>query len=128
MKPELEKQLFEKYPKIFRQPDLSMSQTLMCRGYECEDGRYELLNKLCNDIQVYLDAHPEVEQLEAEQVEEKFGRLSFYTCGGDEYTDKLVETAYAESYKVCERCGSSENVTQTKGWISTLCQKCLRPY
>lgn len=125
---ELQKQLFDKYPKIFRQKDLPMSQTCMCWGCECGDGWYSLLDKLCGDIQTYLDSHPEVEQVEAEQVKQKFGGLRFYTCGGDDVTDKLVNEAESESYKVCEKCGSRESITQTKGWVVTICQKCLQTH
>lgn len=31
---ELQEKLFEKYPKIFRQKDLSMNETCMCWGIE----------------------------------------------------------------------------------------------
>ena len=39
MKAELQNKLFEKYPKIFGQKDLPMTQTAMCWGIDCEIGR-----------------------------------------------------------------------------------------
>ena len=124
MKPELQKQLFEKYPKIFRQKDLPMSQTCMCWGIETGDGWYQLLDTLCQDIQTYLEIHTEVNQVEAEQVKEKFGGLRFYYCGGDAVIEDLIAKAEDESQKTCESCGSKKNVSQTNGWIQTLCDKC----
>lgn len=55
MSPELEKKLFEKYPKIFRQHTLPMSQTCMCWGIETGDGWYNIIDKLCAIIQHHAD-------------------------------------------------------------------------
>ena len=38
MRPAKEKELLEKYPKIFLQYDLSMKETCMCWGFECGGG------------------------------------------------------------------------------------------
>lgn len=54
MKKELEKKLFEKYPEIFAQKDLPKTQTLMCWGFECGDGWYELIDMLCACIQHHI--------------------------------------------------------------------------
>lgn len=125
MKPELENKLFEKYPKIFIQRTLNMRQTAMCFGCECGSGWYDLIDKLCNDIQTYLDAHPDVQQVEAVQVKEKFGGLRYYVDGGDNNTDLLIDIAERESYYVCENCGTRENIGRTDGWITTICKKCF---
>jgi len=34
---------------------------------------------------------------------------------------------YLSAY-VCERCGSNSNVTQTSGWIVSLCDKCMKEH
>ena len=52
MNKENQDKLFEKYPKIFRQKDLSMDQTCMCWGIECGDGWYPILDALCAEIQI----------------------------------------------------------------------------
>lgn len=57
MNPKLEKQLYEKYPKIFRQKDLPMSQTCMCWGIDTCEGWYWLIDNLCGSIQGYIDAN-----------------------------------------------------------------------
>lgn len=55
MSPELEKKLFDKYPKIFAQHKLPMSQTAMCWGIETSDGWYNIIDKLCGLIQGHVD-------------------------------------------------------------------------
>jgi len=59
MKPELEKKLFDEYPKLFVQKDLPMSQTCMCWGVDTGDGWYWLIDNLCDAIQKYCDSRNE---------------------------------------------------------------------
>jgi hypothetical protein len=62
------------------------------------------------------------------QIKEKFGGLRFYYSGGDERIHGMVGFAETLSYKICEHCGSTKNVSQTKkGWITTLCEDCMKP-
>lgn len=43
----------------------------------------------------------------------------------DETIEKIIEEAEKLSSKICERCGSTKNVSSTKGyWIKFLCDKC----
>ena len=72
MKQELQNKLYEKYPKIFAQKDLPMSQTSMCYGIECGSGWYNIIDALCENIQNYVDQN-RIEQVEATQIKEKFG-------------------------------------------------------
>ena len=125
MKVELQNQLFEKYPKIFRQVNLPMDQTCMCWGLECGNGWYDLIDNLCNDIQSYIDAN-NLQQVEATQVKEKYGSLRFYTSYSDDYIDNLINKAELDSYSICENCGTTENIGHTLGWISTLCKDCAK--
>ena len=137
MKEELEKELFDKYPKIFRQKDLSMEMTCMCWGVDTCDGWFDLIDTLCGQIQHHLDwANGEgkfsdrdcqedsepVPQLEATQVKEKFGGLRFYYDGGDEHIEGMVRLAETMSYKICELCGD-KGAPQGSGWIITRCEK-----
>ena len=55
MKTTLQNKLFEKYPKIFVQKDLDMTQTLMCWGICVGDGWFNILDTLCHQIQSYID-------------------------------------------------------------------------
>jgi hypothetical protein len=122
----LQKKLLQKYPKIFRQKDLPIQQTCMCWGIECGSGWYNIIDTLCSKIQKICEAKHI--NIEAVQVKEKFGGLRFYTNYSDDDIDKQIERAEEESYKTCESCGSLDKVTQTKGWIVTLCDKCMKTY
>lgn len=55
MKEELDKKLCETYPKIFRDRHAPMTQTAMCWGFDCGDGWYNIINKLCKLIQNHID-------------------------------------------------------------------------
>lgn len=55
MSPELEQKLFDKYPKIFAQRKLPMTQTAMCWGIETGDGWYNIIDQLCRQIQHHVD-------------------------------------------------------------------------
>ena len=126
MKIELQNKLFEKYPKIFRQKDLSMQQTCMCWGIDCGDGWYWLLDRLCEYLQSMIDNNPSTwPQIEAAQVKEKFGGLRFYYDGGHDTMAGAIMFAEDLSCYICERCGSTHNVIQTTGWIYTLCETCM---
>jgi hypothetical protein len=46
MNQNLDRQLSEKYPKLFKNKNLPPSQTLMCFGCECGDGWYKVLDHL----------------------------------------------------------------------------------
>ena len=51
----LDKQLVEKYPKIFRDRYSNMKVTAMCWGFEHGDGWYNILDALCSNIQHHTD-------------------------------------------------------------------------
>jgi len=55
MNKELQNKLYNKYPKIFRQKDLSMQETCMNWGIDCDDGWFNLLDCLCSNIQRRID-------------------------------------------------------------------------
>jgi len=119
MNKENTKYLLEKYPDLYRQYHLSMRETCMCWGFECGDGWLTIIDDLSKKI---TELDPNVQ---AAQVKEKFGGLRFYIDGGSDEVHKLIEEAEEESYKTCEKCGTKENVSQTKtGWVKTLCDKC----
>ena len=125
MDKKLEEKLFKKYPKLFRQKDLSMQETCMCWGITTGKGWYWLIDNLCNCIQNYIDDNNKP-QAEAIQVKEKFGGLRFYLDGADDYIHGMVCLAEDMSYKTCEMCGSTKDIMHTVGWVSTLCKNCYR--
>jgi hypothetical protein len=136
MKQELDEQLCVKYPKIFVNRHADMQTTAMCWGFECGDGWYNILDKLCGNIQSHIDwsiknhawdlekdsknVRPIVPQVIAAQVKEKFGSLRFYYDGGDDYISGLSSMAESMSMVTCETCGAPGK-TRGKGWYYTAC-------
>lgn len=126
MREELDKQLCERYPKIFANRNGHMRETLMCFGFEHGDGWFNILNEMCGEIQHYLNwknkTAPTVEQVVAVQVKEKFGGLRFYYEGGDDYVRGVVDMATSMTRHTCEECG---NVGQLRsgGWLRVLCDE-----
>ena len=57
MKQELQKYLYNKYPKIFAEKDCSPEESCMAFGLECEDGWFFIIDNLCGLIQKRID-HP----------------------------------------------------------------------
>lgn len=121
----LQNKLYKKYPKIFRQKDLSMEKTAMCWGISIGNGWYWLIDKLCSQLQWDIDKN-HYPQIETVQVKEKFGGLRFYTNGGTNEQNGMISLAESLSFSICEDCGTTKDVSQTKGWIVTLCKKCYK--
>jgi translation initiation factor 2 beta subunit (eIF-2beta)/eIF-5 len=97
----------------------------MCFGIETGDGWYSLIDCLCKQIQSECDKSTSEYQVFAIQVKEKFGGLRFYTYNSTEEIEKYITFAENLSYYICSICGKmDETVTQTKGWIITLCEEC----
>ena len=123
---ELDKQLCEKYPKIFADRNKPMTETCMCWGFDCGDGWFGIIDLLCGEIQNHIDWKNRdkevVHQVVAEQVKEKFGTLRFYTRGGDDYIDGMITMAEAMSGITCETCGKPGQ-RYGDGWVRTLCEE-----
>lgn len=132
MKPELDKQLCEKYPKIFKNRNASQMESCMYWGIDVSDGWYDIIDALCqaathtyttsimvdeadgkrlniapysytNETTYHFEIKPP--QLVADQVKEKFGTLRFYYHTElEEKMSYLKETGkYPELDKILER-------------------------
>jgi hypothetical protein len=55
MRKELDEELCKKYPKIFRDRHGDMRSTAMCWGFDCGDGWYNILDKMCAIIQGHIN-------------------------------------------------------------------------
>lgn len=126
MREELDQYLCKVYPKIFKDRTGDPKDTLMCFGFECGDGWFQIINQLCNNIQHYLDWQNKdsevVPQVVATQVKEKFGTLRFYYDGGDSKIDGMVRMAESMSGVMCEECGKPGE-TRQGGWVRVLCDE-----
>ena len=126
MSPNLDKELCSNFPAIMAERRLGAMQTAMCWGFDHDDGWYNILATAMKMIQSYIDMSKRlgdgVEQVVFEQVKEKFGMLTIYYRGGDEYTKGVISMATAMSRCTCEVCGNPGYANKT-GWIKTLCDK-----
>jgi hypothetical protein len=127
MREELDSLLCQKYPKMFVNRNKSMQETCMYWGFECSDGWFDLIDKLCESIQSYIDNNSHapdriIPQVTVDQVKEKFGTLRFYTTGGDRLIDGMIWFAESMSGRICETCGAPGK-TRGKGYIYTACNE-----
>jgi len=126
MREELDKQLCDKYPEIFKDRHGDMRETAMCWGFECGDGWYNIIDGVCALVENHnsnqkLNNLPTVEFV-ATQVKEKYGTLRFYYYGGDDYIDGVVAMAEYLSGVTCETCGAPGK-TRDGDWVRTLCDE-----
>ena len=123
----LEQKLVERWPTWF---DIGgdIRHTLMSRGFTHEDGWFDILWRLCVDLE------PLVTELEREggpkfevlQVKEKFGGLRFYVnCRRHEAISQRIGIAADESFRTCEVCAQPGTLREG-GWIKTLCDEHAR--
>lgn len=137
MREELTKKLFERFLTMFK-PEKSPQETLMCFGFECDDGWFQIIWDTCEKLEnldeekiksTSIDERAKLEleglnsRLEIVQVKEKFGGLRIYTSVGTEEQYKVIQEAERKSEETCENCGKEG--TQTRGgWVKTLCPEC----
>ncbi len=95
----------------------------MPRGFAHDDGWFDLLWRLCEELE------PLVADFEAAgghtfevlQVKEKFGGLRFYVnCRKEEAIRQRIGAAVGESFHTCEICGQPGELREGR-WIKTLC-------
>lgn len=144
-----QQELYERFPKMFKQKDLPMTQTAMCWGCACGDGWFDIIYQACEKVEAYLqeqekagvpvmtidqwhekiinEGRDESKTLfypEFTQVKEKFGTLRIYFDGGDDHIRDILSEAEDLSSTTCESCGCGQGVHRTKGWHRTLCDTC----
>lgn len=130
---EFDEYMCRTYPKQFAQRNLPASETCMCWGFEIGPGWRPLLDELCFNIQVIMDAYPIV--LEFVQIKEKLGSGRFYARTmielNDEESpefkklekisrliDEIVSHAEEVSNYICAETGKWYDVKiRLGGWI-----------
>ncbi len=125
-----QKEIFEKCPILYRNRNLGPQHNLMCFGFECGPGWFDLILELSVAIEA-IAQRMKAEGTEenrlpyAMQVTEKFGELRFYV--GNEYHEfsHLIEAAEARSEEICEECGKPGSLRKKDGWYSTACDACF---
>jgi len=99
----------EDYPSLFHNNMIS---------FGCGKGWKKLVLKTCKRL---LKANPKIK---IDQLKEKFGGLRIYLNVYEPETEKIVDEAENESFKICEICGTRRNVTVEGSWVKTFCKRC----
>ena len=122
MNKEKQEILYTKYPKLFRQKDLPMSESCLAFGIECGDGWYSLIDELSQELtDLYTD------MIEYAQIKSKFGLLTVHLDrlgGTTAFSDflQLIQKYESRSITICELCGKEATRKSVNGWIHTLCE------
>jgi len=123
MRLELERKLIERWPTWF-DVNGSLQQTLMPFGCEHGDGWFNLLWRLCEDLEPLVAKYEKQtgHRFQVVQVKEKFGGLRFYVANANDVIRQRIELAELESLKSCELCGKPGR-RRIDGWINVLCDE-----
>ncbi len=137
--------LTQAFPRLLRTAD---NTPYTVYGIECGDGWFDLIYKLCADIEALLTANSTADNdwPRVLQVKQKFAGLRFYISSyrsavsmpapgfievrpaadinaiGD-----LIEAAEAKSFEVCEDC-SAPGTLHRDGWWHVKCDPCEEIY
>ena len=106
MRKELEQKLVERFPRWFNiRGDLR--HTLMPFGFQCDDGWFELLWRLCEHLEALVQRFKRKtgERFEILQVKQKLGGLRFYTNHRPDAIRERIEAAQQESFRTSKVCG-----------------------
>jgi hypothetical protein len=123
MRKELEQKLVERWPSWFN-VNGSTYETRMSDGFAHGDGWFDIVWKLCEDLEPLLVAAEAGQPFEVLQVKQKFGSLRFYVSHRHR-TDAIlqrIQAAEVESLHTCEECGKPGTL-RTIGWIRTMCDE-----
>jgi hypothetical protein len=124
MRKELEQKLAARWPNwlgLAGNPRLGPR----ARGFEHGDGWFDILWRLCVDLE------PMVTELEKEagqrfevvQVKEKLGALRFYVSHHTDAIDERIVEAQKESSRTCEACGQPGRQREVRGWVRAVCDE-----
>jgi hypothetical protein len=105
MRKELEQQFATRWPEWFFDLYGDPRETCLCYGFEHRDGWFDLVWRLCEQIEKVVG---EGTPFKVAQVKQKFGGLRFYFEGDNDAFDAIyAHTAAAEqeSFHICEVCG-----------------------
>jgi len=112
--------LLNAFPSLYAGHTQPPSESLMCFGFECGDGWFQLIWDLSEKL--------EAEGIVAVQVKEKFGSLRFYTDTDTDAAYAAIEEASEKSSKTCELCGAPGEISYRGYWLKALCETCRKEY
>lgn len=97
MREELDKQLVEKYPKLFVNRYKDMQETCMCWGFACGDGWFNIIDRLCDNIQHHIDWRQESHDSAVEYNKMVADMQSGDFASFDKYSEMYANSEYKET-------------------------------
>ncbi len=119
--------LFEDFPELYRGRFMGVKENLMCFGFCCGDGWFELVYELSREIMEHCAASGETVPLVV-QVKEKFGALRFYADNTSEAIEDLIRKYEERSLGICEISGTPGELCGRRNWLKTLCEQEARKF
>lgn len=86
--------------------------------FEIGYGWYDLLEHTCTDLDKLTAS--ERNNIQFQQIKEKWGHLRIYGSGGSQLTDDIIENAEALSTYICDVCGIKGHLRK-QGWLRVRC-------
>ena len=122
MHKDLEEKLVKRFPSWFNLSG-DVRHTLMPFGFEHGDGWFNILWRLCVDLEpLAAELEKETgERFEVVQVKAKLGTLRFYVSHHTDPIDERIAEAQKESARTCEACGQPGNQRETGGGVRAVC-------
>ncbi len=128
MRKDLEQKFKDRWASWFNL-DGSPQQTAMAWGFAHGDGWFDLVWRLCEQIEpIVLAGDADTREWEAPldttkrppfevyQVKEKFGGLRFYTNSHNWAIFDLIQQAEQQSFQICDICGQPGTLRKGSWW------------
>jgi hypothetical protein len=124
MRKDLEQKLVKRFPSWFS-ANGGVRHTVMPFGFQCGDGWFNILWRLCVELEPLVTEleHETGERFEIVQVKEKLGTLRFYVSHHTDSINQSIAEAQKESSRTCELCGQPWKQRQTGGGVRSVCDK-----
>lgn len=130
MKRDLSENIVKQCPLIYRGRGHGVRKNLMCFGFDCESGWYELILNLSIELERLTRALKDDEGVELDglpiviQVKEKYGGLRFYMSPLTDEMRRLISKAEDDSLQICEICGAKGRLIEVNGrYYMTCCEE-----
>ena len=122
MSPGKDRLIFQQFPEFFGSRN-TPRESLMFFGFECENGWFKLIKKLCEQLKAL-----KLRNFIVTQVKEKYGGLRFHYSGPSgsktliQKVATIVEEAEIKSLSTCEICGQVGQHGEAYMWVYVRCQ------
>jgi hypothetical protein len=128
MRGDLSGKIMKRCPIIYRGAQDGPDKKLMCFGFECGSGWFEMILLLSESVEkVASNQRGKGEEIDnlpiVTQVKEKFVGLRFYVHHGTNEVYDMISKAEDKSYHICEICGGGGELRVIGGVFMTRCHE-----